>query len=179
MIKKHFLLICFFVCPFLINAQNFDDVKVISVYDGDTFKVNLPCKEDIFCKDISVRVNGIDTPEIKGKNSCEKQKAKEAQALTKSVLNKGPVILKNCKRDKYFRLLCDVSVLGKNQGYNLSEELINANLAVEYHGETKAEVDWCKLPTNKKKPDNFTDEVLAVVKDILSEIIKLVKSFLK
>ena len=108
-----------------------------------------------------------------------KTKGKRSQALTKDILSKGPVILKNCQRDKYFRLLCDVSVLGRNQGYNLSEELINANLAVEYHGETKAEVDWCKLPKNKKKQDNFTDEVLAIVKDILSEIIKLVKSFLK
>lgn len=179
MAKRYFLFVCLLSFPFLINAQDFDDVKVVSVYDGDTFKVNLPCTQDIFCRDMSVRVNGIDTPEMKTKSSCEKQKAKEAQALTKDILSKGPVILKNCQRDKYFRLLCDVSVLGKNQGYNLSEELINANLAVEYHGETKAEVDWCKLPTNKKKPDNFTDEVLAVVKDILSEIIKLVKSFLK
>ncbi len=175
MIKKHFLFICFLLFPFLINAQNFDDVKVISVYDGDTFKVNLPCTQDIFCRDISVRVNGIDTPEMKTKNSCEKQKAKEAQALTKSILNKGPVILKNCKRDKYFRLLCDVSVLGKNQGYNLSEELINANLAVEYHGETKADVDWCKLPKNTKKQDNFADELLAAIKSILEEIIQLIK----
>ncbi len=179
MTKKYFWVICFLFYPLFVNAQNFDDVKVVSVYDGDTFKVNLPCTQDIFCRDMSVRVNGIDTPEMKTKNSCEKQKAKEAQALTKDILSKGPVILKNCQRDKYFRLLCDVSVLGRNQGYNLSEELINANLAVEYHGETKAEVDWCKLSKNKKKQDNFTDEVLAIVKDILSEIIKLVKSFLK
>jgi Micrococcal nuclease (thermonuclease) homologs len=175
MIKKYFLLICFLSFPFLANAQNFDNVKVLSVYDGDTFKVNLPCSEDIFCKDISVRVNGIDTPEIKGKDSCEKQKAKEAQVLTKSILKKGPVILKNCKRDKYFRLLCDVSVLGPNQGYNLSEELLEANLAVEYYGETKADVDWCKLPKSTKKRDNFIDELFASLQSILEEIIQLIK----
>lgn len=179
MTKKCFWAICFLFCCLFVKAQNFDDVKVISVYDGDTFKVNLPCTQDIFCRDMSVRVNGIDTPEMKTKNYCEKQKAKEGKALTKDILSKGPVILKNCQRDKYFRLLCDVSVLGKNQGYNLSEELINANLAVEYHGETKAEVDWCKLPKNKKKSDNFTDELFEVVRDILSEVINLVKSFLK
>lgn len=175
MARRYYLVICFLFIPLLITAQNFEDVKVVSVYDGDTFKVNLPCKDDIFCKAISVRVNGIDTPEIKGKTSCEKQKAKEAQLLTKSILNKGPVILENCKRDKYFRILCDVSVLGSNQGYNLSEELLKANLAVEYYGETKADVDWCKLPKSTKKKDNFLDELFASLQSILEEIIQLIK----
>ena len=175
MIKKYFLF-CFCLCFFtLLNADNFEQVKVISVYDGDTFKVNLPCTQDIFCKDISVRVNGIDTPEMKTKNTCEKQKAKEAQNLTKDILSKGPVILKNCQRDKYFRLLCDVSVIGANQGYDLSEELLEAGLAVSYHGETKADVDWCKTPKNQKKQENLLQEILDFIYSLLEEILKIFK----
>ena len=162
-------------CFSLLNAENFEDVKVISVYDGDTFKVNLPCMQDIFCKDISVRVYGVDTPEMKTQNTCEKKKAKEAQELTKEILSKGPVILKNCKRDKYFRLLCEVTVLGPNQGYDLSEELVNNHLAVRYYGETKAEVDWCKTPKSPKKQENILQDIIDYILNLLEELLKLFK----
>lgn len=175
--KTYIFSFIFLFCFGIINAQNFENVKIVSIYDGDTFKVNLPCSEDIFCKDISVRVNGIDTPEIKTKDSCEKKKAKEAQALAKDILGKGPVILKNCQRDKYFRLLCDIIVLGKNQGYNLSEELLAQNLAVEYHGETKADVNWCKYAGSKKQKSTPLDDIWEQILDIFKEIFKFIKNF--
>ena len=175
MVKKYFLFCFCLFCFSLLNADNFDDVKVVSVYDGDTFKVNLPCMQDIFCRDISVRVYGVDTPEMKTQNSCEKKKAKEAQTLTKEILSKGPVLLKNCKRDKYFRLLCDVSVLGQNQGYDLSEELVNNHLAVRYYGETKAEVDWCKTPKSPKKQENILQDIIDYILNLLREILKSFK----
>lgn len=175
MIKKYFLFcICLF-CFSLLNAENFDDVKIVSVYDGDTFKVNLPCTQDIFCRDVSVRVYGIDTPEMKTQNDCEKRKAREAQTLTKEILSKGPVLLKNCKRDKYFRILCDVVVLGPNQGYDLSEELVNNHLAVRYYGETKAEVDWCKVPKSPKRQESLSQ----YFKDILSRLFDELLNYLK
>ena len=94
MFKKYFLFCVGLFCFSLVNAENFDDVKVVSVYDGDTFKVNLPCTQDIFCRGVSVRVYGIDTPEIKTQNACEKKKAKQAQALTGEILsNKDSVCL--------------------------------------------------------------------------------------
>lgn len=173
--KKYLL---FFFCSFcfsLLNADDFEQVKVISVYDGDTFKVNLPCEQDIFCKDISVRINGIDTPEMKTQNSCEKAKAKEAQKLTQRTLNSGAVILKNCQRDKYFRLLCDVSVIGQNRGYNVAEELIEAHLAYEYYGDTKLDIDWCKTPKNQKKQSNTLQDIIDYILDLLKEILKLFK----
>ena len=41
--------------------------KVISVYDGDTFRVNIASLPPIVGKNIAIRVNGVDTPEIRGK----------------------------------------------------------------------------------------------------------------
>ena len=41
--------------------------KVISVYDGDTFRVNIDSLPPIVGKNIAIRVNGVDTPEIRGK----------------------------------------------------------------------------------------------------------------
>ena len=40
--------------------------RVIRVIDGDTFVVGIDELPDLIGKDISVRVNGIDTPELRG-----------------------------------------------------------------------------------------------------------------
>ncbi|MDR1123314.1 MAG: thermonuclease family protein [Elusimicrobiota bacterium] len=112
---------------------NFNKVAVASVYDGDTFKVYLSCSYAVFCKAIPIRVKGIDAPEIKTKNPEQKSAALKAQAFTKNFLNNGKVVLRNCERDKYFRLLCDVRAEGKN----LAEELLKEGLAVPYDGGTK------------------------------------------
>ena len=40
--------------------------QIVEVYDGDTFKIDLPSQHPLFGDDISVRVFGIDTPELKG-----------------------------------------------------------------------------------------------------------------
>lgn len=117
---------------------NFNKVFVLSVYDGDTFKVDLNCKYPVFCKKIPVRVKGIDTAEIKTKNSLEKGAALKAKAFTQDFLNNGKVLLRNCERDKYFRLLCDVQAGGKS----LAEGLLGAGLAVPYDGGTKPKQEY-------------------------------------
>ena len=123
-------------------AQNSIRVaKVISVYDGDTFKVDLECdcEMDIVCKNISIRVLGIDAPEIRG-GGCEKEKqlATKARDFAKAFLSQGEVRLQNIDRGKYFRILADVFVNGKS----LSKELVKRELAVPYDGGTKIK-DWC------------------------------------
>ena len=137
MAKKIFLFFAILFCFAILNADNFENVKVISVYDGDTFKVNLPCKEKLFCQNILVRVKGIDTPEINTKNSKEKQKALEAKTFTEQILSDGKIILRNCTRDKYFRLLCDVFIKKGKEEINLAEELLSCGLAIQYDGKTK------------------------------------------
>ena len=97
------------------------NVNVISVYDGDTFKVNIPCEMEVFCEAVSVRVRGVDTPEIK--------------EFTQAFLKKTPISLTNCGRDKYFRLLCNVQ---NSTGKDLAQELIKADLGYAYQGGTKS-----------------------------------------
>ena len=38
--------------------------QIVDVYDGDTFKIDLPSQHPLFGDDLSIRVLGIDTPEI-------------------------------------------------------------------------------------------------------------------
>lgn len=130
--------------------QNFYKVGLASVYDGDTFKVNLSCRYGIFCKKMGVRVKGIDAPEIRTKDPCEKEMAKKAKAFTKEFLKSRPIILRNCEKDKYFRLLCDVSVRNPNNPAkkaekSLAEALLAQKLSVAYDGGTKKSINWCNL----------------------------------
>jgi len=130
-----------------LNAQSFKDMvfsdavvdKVTSVYDGDTFRVNIKGYPDIVGHRMAVRILGIDTPEMRAKCDKEKKLARKAKKLTVSLLRDAKRIeLKNIKRGKYFRLLADVYV----DGMLISSELIKRDLAVKYDGGTK--IDWCK-----------------------------------
>jgi endonuclease YncB( thermonuclease family) len=126
------------------EKTSFTDVKLVSVHDGDTFKISLPCNKGVLCDNVDVRVQGIDTPEINSKDTCEKKAAKQAKEFTQAFLAKGQIDLKNCDRDKYFRLLCDVKV----NNTDLASQLIKANLAVKYSGGKKAKTNWCNENKN-------------------------------
>lgn len=117
------------------TPKELQNVEVISVYDGDTFKINIPCDMKVFCEKVNVRVRGVDAPEIKGKTEREKELAQKAKAFTQDFLKKKPISLNNCGRDKYFRLLCNVS---NNTGQDLAQELIRADLGYEYWGGAKS-----------------------------------------
>ena len=117
------------------SEQDLQNVSIVSVYDGDTFKINLNCSLAVYCEKVPVRVLGVDCPEIKGKTEKEKKLAQQAKTFTKNFLEKGPISLTNCSRDKYFRLLCQIN---NGQGQNLADELIKRNLGYAYYGGTKS-----------------------------------------
>ena len=116
-------------------------VEYISNYDGDTITFNISNIHSLFGKNIRVRVQGIDTPELKGKTSCEKAKARKTQKFVQNALKKAKNIeLHNVKRGKYFRIVADVIVDGKS----IARELLEQKLAIAYGGEKKRKVNWCK-----------------------------------
>ena len=109
-------------------------------YDGDTITFNLLDLHPIIGEKISVRVNGIDTPEIKGKCEKEKYDAQQARDMVADILKDAEKIdLKNMKRGKYFRIVADVYVGGEN----IADMLIEAGMAVKYDGGKKIK-DWCE-----------------------------------
>ena len=113
--------------------------KVISVYDGDTFRVNIGSLPPIVGKNIPIRVNGVDTPEIRGKCQYEKDLALEARDFVRGKLaNAKEIKLTNLQRGKYFRVVANVVV----DGVSLENELLDNDLAYEYSGGKK--LNWCK-----------------------------------
>jgi endonuclease YncB( thermonuclease family) len=92
--------------------QKFGDYKgaiYVRNYDGDTITFNLPNLHPIIGKNIRVRLNGIDTPEIKGICDKEKHDAKQARDMVGDILKDAEKItLKNMQRGNYFRIASDV-----------------------------------------------------------------------
>lgn len=133
------------------DAKTFRCVKYLKNYDGDTVTVNIPHVHDLIGNKISVRILGVDTPEVKTKNSCEKSAGRMAKNLVENILKRAERIdLTNIQRDKYFRVLADV----KADGVSLKDILLKNKLAYEYMGGTKVKTDWCAVvrsPASKAK----------------------------
>jgi endonuclease YncB( thermonuclease family) len=118
---------------------DFKNIVYLRNYDGDTITVNIPNVPRLIGEAVSVRVRGLDTPEIKGKTHCEKTLAKSAKLLVTHLLSNSQIDLIDTSRDKYFRILSNISFDGKD----LSLALIENHLAVPYDGGKKEVVDWC------------------------------------
>ncbi|WP_446010818.1 thermonuclease family protein [Candidatus Electrothrix sp.] len=114
-------------------------------YDGDTITVDIKGQHPLFGDDISVRVAGIDTPEIRGKCAQEKELAREAKKIVGDLLKNARTIrLKNVRRGKYFRIVADVYAGRKN----VADVLVKKGLAVRYDGGTKT-YNWCSSKARK------------------------------
>lgn len=143
--KIFILLSVFFANPLFAgdcdhDATTFRCVKYLKNYDADTITFDIPNVHPLIGKKVSIRVLHIDTPEIKGKLPCEKDAARTAKRLIENLLkNAKRIDLENADRDKYFRILADVFVDGKN----LKDLLLKNKLAYPYEGKNKMKIDWC------------------------------------
>ena len=107
--------------------------RVIKVYDGDTITVACYVHDLPDLYRFSVRLNGIDCPEMKTKNASEKSVAKLAkQYLDERIMGKD-VDLRNVSLEKYGRILAEVWY----NGVSMNTALVEARLAVAYDGGTK------------------------------------------
>ena len=108
--------------------------KVVKVYDGDTITVatKLPYENSPYYR-FSVRLKGIDCPEIKTKNKDEKECATLARDYLRDLLMDKMIILKEVELEKYGRILAYVYYEEKN----VSDMLCEKRLAVKYDGGTK------------------------------------------
>lgn len=123
--------------PFVIPISS---GYVIKVYDGDTITIQfkLPYKDSLLYK-ISVRLNGLDCPELRTKNVVEKQCSQIAKQKVSELLLGQTVEFKNVSMEKYGRLLADVYFKDKS----VNQWLLDNHLAVGYDGGTKkVPDDW-------------------------------------
>ena len=109
--------------------------KVIKVYDGDTITIlsKVPGLKNSQEYKFQIRLNRIDTPELRTKNMEEKEVAQEAQVALSNIILDKIVQLTVLKLDKYGRLLCEVYY----NGLCMNDWMLTKHFAVEYDGGTK------------------------------------------
>tara|TARA_Y100000992_G_C21009108_1_gene370211 strand:+ start:177 stop:605 length:429 start_codon:yes stop_codon:yes gene_type:complete len=131
------------MCFFLNIGIALADVKMREFrdklcYDGDTCYVTMPALPKTLSK-MTVRILGIDTPELRGKCSKEKELAMKARIFANNTFREARVIeFKDLKWDKYGgRILSNVYL----DGYLYADMIINEQLARPYDGGKKE--GWC------------------------------------
>lgn len=103
--------------PQMESSKLYPDVKVsrlLRVIDGDTFACDIDEHSAIAGKNISIRLRGINTPELRSKDPEERKFATLEKQRLSDLLNNARVIeLRNLGRDKYFRIDADVYIDGE------------------------------------------------------------------
>ncbi len=113
------------------------EARVVSVYDGDTLTVEADIWPGITARS-SVRIDGIDTPEIRGKCEKEKRMARQARELLATTVGDA-VVLRDVRKGKYAgRVIARVYT---SDGRDVAAIMLRSNLAREYHGSKRE--GWC------------------------------------
>lgn len=136
--------------------------RLIDVYDGDTVKVILPTFNSYY--KFTIRLNGIDTCEIKSKDKILQDNGIKARDRVLELLTNNK---KNTKKDiknllesevflvwvecfnndKYGRILANI-YKDKNEKKSISEILLEEKLAYSYEGKKKLSNDDIKEELN-------------------------------
>jgi micrococcal nuclease len=124
-------------------TYDFTRAKVVSVYDGDTFRI--AAVEDKKIRQYSMRLFGVDCPELRSSDEKEKEAAREARDFVRSMIE-GKIVQvrilnnrrvgKHVVREKFGRLIGTVKI----GSLDLGEELVKFGHAIEYSGGKK--IPW-------------------------------------
>lgn len=145
-----YLLILLLLGAFMAKATALESTKKTFIYnvstverviDGDTVEVVLDLGFNIFYK-VSVRIDGIDTPE---KNTPE---GKLVKAYAENWFKTGSFVLISKELDKYGRVLGTI----QKDSIDYSQHLISEGYARAYNGEKKT---------------NWTAEQIKIIRDKL------------
>lgn len=148
---KNLLLTIILLFPMV--AHSYMLLPIIEVYDGDTIKTDMSSRLPDPLGKVSIRIYGVDTPEMPAKSYRETGKLNRAKCIKEAELAleakefvewlaQGHTKMKveNFKWGKYGgRIVGDVKI----NGVDIAESLIDAEFAVPYFGGTKTK-DWCE-----------------------------------
>ena len=109
--------------------------QVLRNYDGDSITCLLDMGFKV-CLEKTVRINGVDTPELRGGTPLLRAAARYAQGKVAEFLDSGPlgevlfISYKWSDTDQYGRPIGDIEVDGKSLAYYI----LNTGLGVPYDG---------------------------------------------
>lgn len=110
------------------------ETRVLRVIDGDTFVAEAQVWPG-HAVTVSVRIRGIDAPEMRSRCAVERAAARRARAALGRLLGDGPVTVSNIGGDKYYgRVLADVTAAG---GKDVGPAMLRLGAARAYGGKTR------------------------------------------
>ena len=119
------------------GADTHQPIEIIRTIDGDTFLARVRQRDgrDLV---VSVRLRGIDAPELKASCAQELDKAEAAADALRNLLAQGGVTISNLGLDKYGRVLADVAT---RRTADVSAALLAGGFARSYNGGHRD--GWC------------------------------------
>lgn len=116
--------------------------KVVKVYDGDTCTVAFYYHKKIY--KFKIRLDHIDTPELRSKNEIEVKIANKARDRLIELINNKLVYVECLNYDKYGRILANIYA-DKKMIQSFNDKLVSEGLAVFYDGGKKQNFEtWYK-----------------------------------
>ena len=114
--------------------------KITKIIDGDTIRCDIDLGFDIVMANQTIRLFGIDTPESRTRDLEEKFYGNVSKQFLNDYCPKGSYITLRThldKKGKFGRILGEIIV----NRVNLNEQMIEENLAVAYHGQSKMDIE--------------------------------------
>lgn len=108
------------------------EARLVSVYDGDTIRVDLSLGFNIWQLNKPIRLYGIDTPELRG---TERERGLIVRGIVEQRLRQADSLIIETHKDstgKYGRLLGTVHYRVGEQWHNLNQALLAEGLAEPY-----------------------------------------------
>ena len=119
-------------CPKWAPQPRGNLVRIVDVYDGDTLTALCLLGESIF--KYSVRLRGVDCPEVRGRGQKEREAALCIRDLVRLLCLDKICELAPFGMDKYGRLIAEIVL---PDGTNLSLFLLESSLARKYMGKAR------------------------------------------
>ncbi|MBR3372051.1 MAG: thermonuclease family protein [Rhodobacteraceae bacterium] len=133
--------------------------EVVRVIDGDTVEAVVALWPGLIAH-YSIRVRGIDAPEIRGA-ACEKEQewGLRAKQQVERLYPVGTSIrLKDVQYDVWSgRMLADIQRFRSDRWLSLSKELLDRGLAVAWETDS-TEVPWCLLISDEATPPDVMSD---------------------
>ena len=138
--------------------------KIVKVIDGDTVDVDIDLGFGVWLNDERVRIMGIDTPESRTRDKEEKKFGLAAKERLKSLLAHTAVLRTQVNKDgedmkgKFGRILGDFACWDavNDRMTTATQIMIQEGHAVEYHGQSKDDIQEAHMNNRKKLIENGT-----------------------
>ena len=124
--------------------------KVIDIINGNTIMIATTLSYDDEYYKFIIKIKNIICPNLKSKSDSERICGIIAKDFLKDILLNKIVSISDISTDSYGTILAYL----KTDDLYMNDLLINENLAIEYHGGKKPDIDWFEY--YKEKHTDYT-----------------------